>query len=72
MDTSVTRPDTEEYSRVPQPGLKMFNCEKCDSAFYSKEYYDLCPDCVDPYEQALHDQQQEELKEYGEIRSLRV
>lgn len=50
----------------------MFNCEKCDSAFYSKEYYDLCPDCVDPYEQALHDQQQEELKEYGEIRSLRV
>jgi Zn finger protein HypA/HybF involved in hydrogenase expression len=48
-------------------------CEQCGASFKDEaEYYDLCPTCVGPYEEALHDAQLQELKQIGEVRTLRV
>lgn len=48
-------------------------CENCGKPFDAEgEYYDLCDDCVGPYEEALYEQQQQELNSTGEITSLRV
>jgi predicted amidophosphoribosyltransferase len=36
-------------------------CENCGSSFEDEDdFYDLCPVCVGPYEQALHDAQLED------------
>lgn len=41
--------------------LYSHDCENCGKSFEDEEtYYDLCPECVGPYEEALAEAQSED------------